>query len=427
MKLGAPIEAKVLESVFAFDREVIPAGALVSGEVSRLSPASKWTRIQAMLNGNFTPLRIAHVEFTDLKLPDGRSLPVPTLETEGLNSFFIEPPKKAPKHPPAAEHGGILGTAKHTAKEQIEAAIDARTHGIASILRGPNKRERMIDFLWGKLPYHPQYLRRGVRFDAPLRDPLAFGAAQVPQEELGMLGTQPPAASRARVRLLTELDSASSKVGEPVNAVLSAPLFTASGSSVRKLLLPEGTHLTGAIVAVKKARSFHRPGQLRFTFQSVDLPEECAKLRRDPMPGGVVRATIGTLATLQGAEGTGSAPIEVDPEGGVKTHESKTRFIAPAIALVLATKAADNDTGKHTTNGGGDPNVSGRTIGGGLGFGLVGAVLSQSSKYVGAAFGYYGFAWSFYTNVVARGSDVQFANNTMMDITFGDARTPSRK
>ena len=34
-RAGAPVEAKVLEPVFAFDREVIPAGAVVQGEVSR--------------------------------------------------------------------------------------------------------------------------------------------------------------------------------------------------------------------------------------------------------------------------------------------------------------------------------------------------------------------------------------------------------
>jgi len=61
--------------------------------------------------------------------------------------------------------------------------------------------------------------------------------------------------------------------------------------------------------------------------------------------------------------------------------------------------------------------------GGGSGFGLLGAAVSQSSPYVGMAFGYYGLAWSVYSNVVARGGEVQFDKNAMIDIRFG-ARTP---
>src|SRR4029077_6650832 len=118
------------------------------------------------------------------------------------------------------------------------------------------------------------------------------------------------------------------------------------------------------------------------------------------------------------------APIQVDSEGGVQAKESKTRFIAPAISLVAASRAADNDAGHHEANGsGGEANISGRTLGGGLGFGMLGAAISQSSPYVGMAFGYYGLAWSVYSNVVARGGEVQFEKDAMMDIKLG-ARTP---
>src|SRR5205085_3589980 len=107
--------------------------------------------------------------------------------------------------------------------------------------------------------------------------------------------------------------------------------------------------------------------------------------------------------------------------------ESKTRFIAPVISLMLASRAADNDAGHHHEGNatGGDANIGGRTLGGGLGFGMAGAAISQSSKYVGMAFGYYGLAWSVFSSVVGRGGDVQFEKNAMMDIRFG-ARMPSQ-
>src|SRR4029077_17433608 len=164
-------------------------------------------------------------------------------------------------------------------------------------------------------------------------------------------------------------------------------------------------------------------GGLRFNFQKVELPAEVANLR--PSTPGPEPSTLTTQATLADAEGGGSAPIKVDSEGGVQAQESKTRFIAPVISLLLASKASDNEAEHHhqVAATGGNANVSGRTLGGGSGFGLLGAAVSQSSPYVGMAFGYYGLAWSVYSSVIARGGEVQFDKNAVMDIKFG-ARTP---
>jgi hypothetical protein len=229
---------------------------------------------------------------------------------------------------------------------------------------------------------------------------------------------QPSADSVVHARLLSALDSATAKPGEPVEAVVGAPLYSAN----QKLVLPEGTRLVGTVTVAKKARSFHRPGQLRFAFQKIELPAEVANLR----PAAPVPAPLKTQATLEAAEGSGKAPIKVDSEGGVQAQESKTRFIAPLISLVLASRAADNDAGRHEAGGGAgaEGNISGRTLGGGLGFGLLGSAVSQSSKYVGMGFGYYGLAWSVYSAVIAVGGEVEFNKNAVMDIRFG-ARTPA--
>ena len=422
-RIGTPVEGKILEPVFAFDKEVIPAGSVVSGKVSQVQPVAKRLRFQAIVNGDFTPLHNSLVEFDSLTLPDGSKRPLHTVAVMGLNSIYTEPSKnkkksqKAPK--PQDQNGGILGTAKQSAKDQINGAINARSRGLMDVVRGPNKKEKLIDFLWAKLPYHPQYLRRGTRFDAPLQDPLQFGAEPVKVADLVELGLQPAADSVAHVRLLTALDSSTAKRGEAVEAVVAAPLFSAN----QKLVLPEGTRLVGTVTVVKKARSFHRPGQLRFNFQKIELPEEVANLR----PAAPAPAPFKTQATVAAAEGSGLAPIKVDSEGGVQAQESKTRFIAPLISLVLASRAADNDAGRnHETGGAGGAqgNISGRTLGGGLGFGLVGSAVSQSSRFVGMAFGYYGLAWSVYSAVIATGGEVEFNKNAMMDIRFG-ARTPA--
>jgi hypothetical protein len=93
---------------------------------------------------------------------------------------------------------------------------------------------------------------------------------------------------------------------------------------------------------------------------------------------------------------------------------------------MIARSAADNDADRlrNGTAAGPNSNIGGRTLGGASGFGLLGAAASQGSRYIGAAFGYYGMAWSVYTNVIARGTEVQFGKNARIAIRF-NSRTPA--
>jgi hypothetical protein len=119
----------------------------------------------------------------------------------------------------------------------------------------------------------------------------------------------------------------------------------------------------------------------------------------------------------------------------VKATESKTRFLAAAVAVMIARRAGDNDAGRSASGQatGPNPNVGGRTLGGGLGFGMLGSAMAQTSPYVGAAFGYYGMAWALYSALIARGSEVEFGRNAMVDIRFNTrpepaaAKGPARK
>ncbi|HZT33746.1 MAG TPA: hypothetical protein VFA33_27900 [Bryobacteraceae bacterium] len=426
-RAGAPVEARLLEPLYAFDREVVPAGCQVIGRVSRVAPVTKSERAQAVLNGDFTPLHRAYFEFTELRLPDGRRLLIHTDESTGLDSIVSRtPPKSQPQNPQGA-NGGVLGTGKQKVEDQIHAQI-ARAKSIPDVVRGPDKKERVADFLMSKLPYHPQYVRKGTRFDAELRAPLDFGKETVNRGALALLGTQPPGDSLAHARLLTALDSGSSKLGTPVEAVLGEPLF----STDHRLILPEGTRLEGSVVLAKKARRFHRGGQLRFTFQRVELPPEVVQLEEAAPPAAAPsqrqeKLRFRTEATLKAIE-RGKAPLKVDGEGGVEAKESKTRFLGTAAAVMIARRAGDNDPvrakGTHTVVGQ-QSNVAGRTVGGGFGFGLLGAGIAQSSRWVGAAFGYYGMAWSVYSTVISRGAEVRFEKNAVVDIGFNTRQQAS--
>ena len=437
-KVGAPVQAKLIEGVYAFDREVIPAGTEVIGHVSRLEPVSKFQRTKAVLGGDFTPLHRAEVEFTSLKLPDGREIAIETQENIGLNSIF-SPKARVKKKPNPQNNPGLVATAKQNIQDQINTQID-RVKSIPDLVRSPNKMEMLSDYLMAKLPYHPQYVRNGTRFDAELKTPLDFGSETVTRSSMLLLGTQPTAESLVHARLVTPLDSSLSKQGQQVDAVLSEPLF----STDHKLILPEGTRLTGSVVMSQKARWFHRSGRLRFNFQDVDLPAEVAQLKfpepeqASAAPPETQVATQKVLrfrsqAILKAAE-SDQAPVKVDSEGGVKTTESKARFIQTAIAVLIASKSGDTDAG-HLHGGGigsvggagQNSNVSGRTLGGGLGFGLLGTALSQSSKYVGMAFGYYGLGWSVFSTVIARGQEVQFDKNAVIDIGFNPRTAATAK
>jgi hypothetical protein len=108
----------------------------------------------------------------------------------------------------------------------------------------------------------------------------------------------------------------------------------------------------------------------------------------------------------------------VDEEGTAKATESKTRFLRPAIAGLVAARSLDDDAGKHAS-GGANANYSGRGLGGFSGFGLFGTLASMGPRPIGATLGFYGLGWSVYSTVVSRGREVTFEKNSPMAIRFG--------
>ncbi len=418
-KQGAAVTARLIEPVYAFDREVIPAGTEVTGTVARTPGAGRFQRLRALLGGDFTPYKSSLVEFDTLTLPDGRKLSIRTVETAGLRTLYIAHKRKSP---PPANPQGIEG--------KVKAQVDARVESVADTVRMPGKKEALLDMAMAKLPYHPQYVRSRTRFDAELSIPLSFGTEPVTRAAIAAIGSQPAPDSTIAARLLTAVDSGTAKQGDAVEAELTAPLF----DSAHRLVLPEGTRLKGAVVVVQSARWLHRSGKLRFNFADLELPPEVAALRALPAAAPAPNAAppqealqVRTQAIVSAGESDGKASTKVDSEGGVKASEPKTRFLAPIVALWAAGRSADND---RVRGPGGQPtgtlqrNEGGRILGGGLGFGLLGSAISQSSRYVGMAFGYYGLAWSVYSNVFARGAEVHFDRNAVLEIKFGGRPSP---
>ena len=412
----------MLSPLYAFDREVVPAGTQVFGTVTRLQAVPRAERTKAVMSGDFTPLHLAEVRFTSMRLPDGREIAIDTVESGELNSVFPTKPPKQRKQNGQTQNDGTAGGGKQFVKDQINAKVSA-LRSIPDTVRGPDKKDKLEDFLWAKLPYHPQFVRARTRFDAELRGSLDFGSATFTQDSLALLGSQPSGESTVHARLVTPLDSKVSSQGQVVRAVLDEPLFSAN----HQLVLPAGTALDGAVVLVKKAGWFHHAGRLRFIFEGVQLSSEAQALLAPPtgpsVPAEERTLQFRTQATLRAAE-SGGAPVKVDSEGGVQASESNTRFLGVALAAVLATHSGLGDTKLNpngaTTQG---RNTAGRVLGGGSGFGLIGSLAAQLSSSTSLGFAYYGLARSVYFGVIARGPEAEFLKNAVVDIGF-DVRKP---
>jgi len=406
---GVPVEAAVVDPVFVFDHKVIPSGSQVLGRVTKVESASRKRRGLAIANGNFSPLRKAKVDFDTLVLKDGTKLTLDTTVTQGApNMVHLEAGERGKKK-------GRVGQAVDQAKQQAK----AREQEAITEIKAPGRIHRVEARLWAEFPYHKPKLTAGTHFTAELKTPLEFGTEDPSPKELQSLGKEIPPGSDVRVRLLTPLSSATDHQGARVEAVVSEPVF----SSEQELILPEGARLEGMVTQAKPARRLGRNGQLRFTFRQIELAHEAPRQ---------------VHATLQSVEAAAGGHLELDSEGGAHTVTPKTKFIAPAIDVLLATSSLDglDPHNRHRIAEGEPPqgpDPGGGLIRGGAGLGLVGAVIGFAARYrpVSACFAFYGAGWSVYSHLLARGNNVVFPKNTPMDIRFGThqggQKTPQAK
>jgi hypothetical protein len=197
--------------------------------------------------------------------------------------------------------------------------------------------------------------------------------------------------------LLTPLDSKHTQKGSEVDATLSEPLLDQQG----RLILPAGTRLGGSVLQVRPARSFHRNGQLRIAFRQVILPDG-------------VEQTVDT--SLQGVESDAAGNVQLDTEGGAKSTPSKTRYLSTGASVGLALIGSG---GKR------DVGTAGPVTGGATGYKLIGIIVGavyQNHTYA-ILMSAYGGGSSIYRNFIARGREIAFPKNTVMDIGFGNRTT----
>lgn len=402
---GQLIHAKVVEPVYAFDKVVVPAGSEVVGHISEIDSVSKTARTIQAMNANFSPRRQVHVLFDTLQLADGRTIPLKaTVSPASQGTLQFVSANSAPQTKTQAAHSAASREVTEVRKE-----IKTDWESAKNPLHAPGKVHRFKRLAVAQLPYHPQYMEPGTTFDADLQQPLDFGTEPVAPDSLSQIGTELPPGSTVHALLVTPLSSATTRKGDPVEAVISQPLFVSD-----HLVLPEGSRLQGSVLQARPARRLGRNGQLRIVFHRV-VP-----------PNGVQQAL---QASLEGVEVSNGEHLSLDSEGGAQVVTPKTRYLTTGLAIALASSSlsSDHDRDFHPDGGGGD--VGGGAANGASGFGLVGTLVGAlaHSRAVASAFGVYGASMSVYSHFLAKGHDVVYPKDMAMMIGLGAPATQNQK
>jgi hypothetical protein len=410
-KVGQPIHGHTVEPVYTFDKLLIPSGTTVTGKVSAIDAVSKKVRTLDAMDGNFSPVRMIHVQFDELQLGDGRRVPLHTVASPAPNGVlkFVSANSKEKNRVHQAAANKVS-----QAKQQVH----QQWADLQKQIHEPGKFHKLKRYAIAQFPVHPQYINAGASFNADLLQPLDFGTESLNPESLTSIGTPPPSGSVVHARLVTPLSSASSKKGDAVEAVLTEPLVASD-----HLILPEGSVIRGSVMQVQPARRLARNGQLRILFHEVAPPNGVAEK---------VQTSLEGVAVAKGEN------LKLDSEGGAQVTTPKTRYLTTGIQIALAAGAAMPDSDARTAGGGGG-DLGASAANGASGFRFVGMAVGMlaRSRVVASGFGAYGAATSIYCKFLARGHDVVYPKDMAMVIGLAardsashptsDSKAPTRE
>lgn len=388
MRAGEPIGGRLLYPIYVNNGLLLAKGTVVSGEVVALH-SNHSRRVRAAMGGDFTPFHTPEVHFTQIVLADGRTVRFTSGAAANGAAIYRA------VAPPMAKGGFV--------RQHFDAGVSAARSDIA-IYTAPGKGDRLLQFIYGRLPYHPQRIEKGTSWVVETSEPV-----EVPEQAAPPAAAEQPAARKPRLwevraeaaapasndgawivqaNLTDSLSSESSSKGQVIKAVVVEPVFRDDHT----LAVPQGATLVGAVNRAKPARRFGRTGVLSFSFNQLMLPN----------------AETQTVETrLTGAD-TGEQ-IALNSEGQAQS-KPQDKLAVPFILAMLAARPLDQDRG----HGGPHDQAGKDSVGGAAGLGLVGTVigLAGGSPYAAAGIGYWGAARAFYYRWIARGQKIAFTKDT---------------
>jgi hypothetical protein len=376
LRVGQAIRAQLIYPVYSDNLLILPEKTILTGDVTELRP-NRSQRINARINGDFTPYHIPVVRFTQMILADGTSLPLSTTTaTDGAPILRLVAP--------SPHNGGFI-------RRQWDYGVQA-LHTEIAIFTAPEKGDRLLQFFYHQLPYHPQRIENGTSWTVETAEPITIPPQPAQAPAPAQSTPKPPVTTDESGRptwtieayLGDQLTSATAKSGQPIHAVVAEPVLNPDHT----IAVPQGATIIGAITKAKPARSFARSGTLGFDFKQIILPDG---------------HTQNVQTAVTGADA--AAGLAMDSEGKVKP-KPQDKIIVPLVLVLLASRPLDEDQARQ----------EGRNFVGANGFGLVGNIigLAGGSAKVAAGIGYYGAATSFYRRWIARGREVTFARDTRL-------------
>jgi hypothetical protein len=388
MRAGEPIRAHLLYPVYADNKLVIPANTIVTGSVVDLR-ADRSRRVRAMLGGDFTPFRTPEVRFTHILLTDGTSIPFRSdVATKGTQIY------RAVSPPPAK--GGVLW-------QQFNAGLTVARSDLAAFI-APGKGDRLLQFIYSQIPYHPQRIEKGtswtietsVPIEVPIQPETASSASASPtrrphfwEPQVATPPTPDAGAWIIQANLEENLSSETSTKGQSIRATVAEPIYNEDHT----VAIPQGATLIGTVSRAQPARKFGRTGVLSFNFTQLAVPEK----------------EMQTVETkLTGADS--AQDIALSSEGQAKS-KARDKIAIPLLLAVMASRPLDQDCGHR---GGCNTGASKNGVGGAAGLGLIGTVIgiAGGSPNVAAGIGYWGAARAIYSRWIARGQKIAFAKDT---------------
>jgi hypothetical protein len=378
LRKGSVMQGRLLEPIYAEDRLLIPSGALLQGKIVAVRPAAHGKRLDAKFHGDFTPLAEPVIQWTGLTRGDGEHFSLLAESTSGAGGTLYF--RTAP-----AAHVSMFRRAWNTFTGQTNSALTS--------VKAPKKGERLQRYFWSQMPLHPQYLEEGTQYEMSLSEDLLLPAGLAPAEIAPAAQKFLPEQVSVHSRLLGDINSATAKPGDPVDAVVTQPVL----DSQNQLIVPQNSILHGRVVRATASRKWGHDGTLRFTFDQVSLP---SGLRQE------------VEATPTAVESNASNRLVIDREGGV-APQAQRGVAAPLVTGLLSASAIGDDDG-----GLGKAAVSSN------GFAIVGHVvaLSTGSRYVGGAIGAVGTGRTIYTRFLAHGKDTHFGPDTEVVVEMTPAR-----
>ncbi len=388
MRAGLPVAARLIYPVYADNRIVLPENTRLNGTIVSLRPDTR-RRTRARLGGDFTPFHIPVVRFTELVLPDGVRIPIDTgSATDGAPIYrAVAPP---------VVKGGLI-------RQGFESGLTIARSDVA-LFTAPGKADRATQFIYNRLPYHPERIDKATAWTTEAATPISLPAQPAPPPAVAVAPPRkprfweerapvqpPPGTDTGRWTIQAYLDqplsSETSKTGQPIKATVASPILNPDGT----IEIPQGATLVGTVAKAQPARLFGRTGTLTFNFRQLTLP------------GGQPQSVETTLTGADSAPG-----LALNSEGQIKS-KPQDKLSVPIFLAILASRPLDRGE-----NGGGDHQAAKGAGAGAAGLGLIGTIIGVSgvSPNAVAGIGYYGAALAVYDRWIARGKKVIFPLDT---------------